>query len=88
MILKKFLSKEKAILISSLTEPVGTVLVGGTISWFILDPFTRKSMQVVFTSILALYYGWLISSISGCVLGAIIVLALNRIGVLKLVFGE
>ena len=88
MILKKFLSQEKAIIISSLMEPVGTVLVGGTISWFILDPFTGKSMQVFFTSILALYYGWLISSISGCVLGAIIVLALSRMGVLKLIFGE
>lgn len=88
IILKRVTSKEKAIVLSALMEPFGTVLIGGTISWLIIDPFTGKSMQLMFTSILTLYYGWLISSLTGCILGAIIVLALYRMGILKLVFGE
>ncbi len=88
IMLRRAVAKEKAIVMSALMEPIGTVLVGGTISWFIIDPFTGKSMQLVFASILMLYSGWLISSLIGCILGAIISLALYRMGVLKIVFGE
>lgn len=88
MLLRKLIGREKAILVSALMEPVGTVLVGGTISWFIVDPFSGRSIRAAFASIFALYYGWMISSLTGCVLGAIVVLALHRTGVLRLVFGE
>ncbi|MEM2949840.1 MAG: energy coupling factor transporter S component ThiW [Nitrososphaeria archaeon] len=88
IVLRKAIGREKAILVSALMEPIGTVIVGGTISWFIVDPFTGRSMQLVFASILMLYFGWLASSLTGCILGAIVTITLYRMGVLKIVFGE
>jgi len=86
--LRKLTTKRKAIMIASLTEPIGTVLIGGTISWYIFDPLLGGILYSKFLSLLPFYFGWIISSITGCLLGMIIVLTLDKIGILKLILKE
>ncbi|MEM2929141.1 MAG: energy coupling factor transporter S component ThiW [Nitrososphaerota archaeon] len=86
--LRKIITKRKAIIIASLTEPIGTVLIGGTISWYIFDPLLGSILYSKFLSLLPFYFGWILSSISGCLLGMIITLTLDKIGIIKLIFKE
>ncbi|MEM0267523.1 MAG: hypothetical protein QXV98_02780, partial [Thermofilaceae archaeon] len=73
------------LLLAALTEPLGTVLVGGTLAWFIFDPlFAGMSLQARFGSILWLYAGWSLSSVAGGVLGAACLLVIDRVGLLDL----
>ncbi len=85
--LKRFMRKRNAIIVAALTEPVGTVIIGGTVAYYMIDPFFESRMHTQFASILLLYYGWAISSIIGSLLGMVTVLALERTKVIDLVFG-
>ncbi|MEM2611975.1 MAG: energy coupling factor transporter S component ThiW [Thermoproteota archaeon] len=85
MLLKNKFGSRKAIVLASLGEPVGTVFIGGTISWYIVDPFFGSALYLKFGGILFLYLGWAVSSIIGCTIGMVLVLALDKIGVLKFV---
>ena len=87
-ILRQVMSKRKALIIASLTEPIGTVFIGGTLAYYTIDPFFSSRMHTQFATILLLYYGWAISSVIGSVLGTITILALERTKVIKLVLGE
>jgi len=81
--LKKKAGKRKTILLASLGEPVGTVLIGGTVSWYVVDPLLGSTMQAKFGTLLLFYFGWALSSLSGWAIGLILVLTLDRTGVLK-----
>ncbi len=74
--------RRPAILVASLSEPLGTVLIGGTFSWYMLDPVLGGSMHAKFGAIAWFLSGWALSSVTGCVLGALILLALDRVGLL------
>lgn len=82
-LLKNRVGIRSAILLASLGEPLGTVLVGGTVSWYVVDPLLGTGLQSRFGALLVFYLGWTLSSISGCVVGVILLLALERLGVLK-----
>jgi len=84
---KKLVNKRAAIVVASLTEPIGTVLIGGTLAWFILDPFFGNVLHAKF-SIFLLYFGWALSSFSGSLIAAILLLALDKIGFLSKLIGE
>ncbi len=61
--------------LAALTEPIGTVMVGATLSAFILAPMQGQS--------LTLYFFWIafaISSVPGAVLGYIVVKSFRRLG--------
>lgn len=78
-----------ALAAAALTEPVGTVLISGTLAWYVFDPFfAGGAAQAKFGALLWLYLGWALSSVTGCVLGAICLLALDKSGALRLVTGE
>lgn len=81
---KKFRSR-RVIVLASLGEPVGTVLLGGTISWYIVDPFFGSVLHSRFGALLPFYLGWALSSISGWAIGTVLVLALDRMGILRVV---
>lgn len=74
-------------LISALFEPIGTVLIGATLSLFLVAPWIgdpRLLSQLEkgpITALILLWSGWALSSISGSLLGFIILLALDRIGI-------
>lgn len=88
-LLKRVTSGRVALLTAALTEPVGTVLVGGTLAWYIFDPlFTGGAAHAKFGALLWLYTGWALSSLTGCILGAILLLVLDKSGALKAVTGE
>ncbi|MBO3797360.1 MAG: energy coupling factor transporter S component ThiW [Thermoproteota archaeon] len=81
--LKKRLGRGRAIVLASLGEPVGTVLIGGTVSWFIVDPFFGAVLQSRFGALLPFYLGWALSSVIGCAIGALLALELDRLGVIR-----
>jgi len=87
-ILKRIITKRRALIIASLSEPIGTVLIGGTLAYYVIDPFFGSTMHARFATVLLLYYGWAISSIIGSVLGVIAILALERTKVIELILGE
>ncbi|RLG02371.1 MAG: energy coupling factor transporter S component ThiW [Thaumarchaeota archaeon] len=74
---------------AALMEPIGTVLIGGTISVFILAPaigdvrilgVIEQRGALEFLPIF--WLGWALSSVPGSILGYMILLALDRSGVL------
>lgn len=74
---------------AALTEPLGTVLVGGALAWYLFDPlFAGGSAHAKFGSILWFLAGWALSSVTGSALAAAILSALGRAGVLRLLLGE
>ena len=96
LFLKRLTQNEKIRLTSALTEPIGTVLVGATLSLYLIGPWIQTQAildklsehgpllaYVVFAG------GWAISCVPGCILGFSILLILNRVGInRKTLFGE
>lgn len=82
-LLRRKVNKRKTILLASLGEPVGTVLIGGTLSWYMLDPLLGTGLQIRFGTLFPFYLGWALSSVSGSIIGTLLVLALDRLEVLK-----
>jgi len=75
-------NRRLAILIASVSEPLGTVGIGGTLSWYLLDPLLGGSMHARFGAVLLFLSGWVLSSAVGCILGALCLLALERMKIL------
>lgn len=81
--------------VAALFEPIGTVLVGGTVSLFLVAPWAagylkpaqdllmRMQELGAFTALLTLWSGWAISSFMGSIIGFVTLLALERFGVLS-----
>jgi energy coupling factor transporter S component ThiW len=84
-LLKKKAKSSKAVVFASLGEPIGTVIIGGTLSWYVVDPFFGNILYSRFGSLLLLYLGWALSSMSGMAVGLMLLLALDKVGVLKIV---
>jgi len=83
LLIKKLFGREKALLISPWTEPVGTVLIGGTLSWYLFDPLMGGKMHGKFGILLPFFAGWALSSIIGAAISFLIIISLERIGFLK-----
>ncbi|MEM1984372.1 MAG: energy coupling factor transporter S component ThiW [Candidatus Korarchaeum sp.] len=62
--------------LAALTEPLGTVLIGGTIATYVVAPIVGRSLLL-----LATWTSWAMSSIPGCVAGYLILEGLRRIGI-------
>lgn len=63
-------------LTAAFTEPIGTVLIGATLSIYIVAPLIGSRIS----SLIIFYMGWLASSLTGCIIGFIILLILYRTG--------
>jgi energy coupling factor transporter S component ThiW len=87
---------EKTRLTSAITEPIGTVLIGATLSLYLIAPWiqTAKILELLSKEGILLAYltfgvGWTISSVSGSILGFSVLLILNRMGISReTLFGE
>lgn len=74
--------------IAALLEPVGTVLIGGTLALYLVAPAVGD-VRTLGKPLLILWSGWALSSIPGSVLGFLVLLALRRGGITrKTLFGE
>lgn len=87
-LLKRFKLSEKIRLASSLAEPMGTVLIGATISLYLVAPWigTKNILDLLSKESALLAYlifgaGWALSSVPGSILGFSILLILNRVGI-------
>jgi len=95
-LLKRFKVSGKARLASALTEPIGTVLIGVPLALFLIAPWigTQKlldltSKEGALLAFLIFGTGWALSCIPGSILGFIILLMLDRIGINReTLFGE
>lgn len=81
--LRRRLRRPLAIAIASLTEPLGTVLIGASLSWYLVDPLVNAGLRAKFLSLLPFYAGWALSSVSGCILAMFVLTALEARGVLR-----
>ncbi len=72
---------------AALFEPIGTVFVGATVSLLVIAPLVGFKPLLatidqfgVTVALLTLWGGWALNSVSGCVLGYFVHLALDRLG--------
>jgi energy coupling factor transporter S component ThiW len=86
-LLRRMGGRRRLPLISALFEPIGTVFIGATLSLFLVAPIIgdpRLLSQLEkgpMTALIILWSGWALSSISGSILGFIILIALDRMGI-------
>jgi energy coupling factor transporter S component ThiW len=69
--------------LASLTEPLGTVLIGGSIAVYVVAPIVGRNMILI-----PVWIGWAISSIPGAIVGFLILQGLRAAGVTKEIFRE
>jgi len=95
-LLKHLKVSGKARLISALAEPLGTVLIGAPIALFLIAPWigTQKLLDLTLKEGALLAFlifgaGWALSCVSGSIIGFVLLLILNRVGINKeTLFGE
>lgn len=76
--------------VSISTEPIGTVLIGATLSIYIVAPWINDvgmMERVASIGLIPIYLGWFLSSISGVIIALIVVTALERAGLTEM-FGR
>jgi energy coupling factor transporter S component ThiW len=71
--------------LSAFAEPVGTVLIGGTLSLLIIGPLLNVpsivnllSRETVVAALLTFWSGWAVSSLIGASIGYVVTLVLSR----------
>lgn len=74
---------------AALLEPVGTVMIGGTLSLLLVAPLVgwRPLLALIeklglLPSLLTLWFGWAVSSVTGSVMGYLSLLIIERAGLL------
>ncbi len=93
---KRFKVGGRVRLTSALAEPIGTVLIGATLSLYLIGPWiqTTKILELLSKEGILFAYltfgaGWSASSVSGSILGFFVLLILNRMGISReTLFGE
>lgn len=88
ILLRKYLGRSKAAKISVWTEPIGTVLIGATLSLFVVAPWIADERMFslikenVWIGLLSLYGIWSLSSFSGVIIAFILINMLDKSGFL------
>jgi len=94
--LKRLKLSEKARLISAFAEPIGTLLIGVPLSLLLFAPWMMDpkllgliEKEGTLFAFLILGAGWALSCVLGSIIGFIILLILNRVGINReTLFGE
>jgi energy coupling factor transporter S component ThiW len=95
-VLKRLKVSERKRLISALAEPIGTVLIGAPLALFLVAPWLGVQNLVDLTSTEGFLFaflifgaGWALSSVPGSIIGFMILLVLDRVGINReTLFGE
>lgn len=95
-LLKRFKISQRTRLASAFMEPIGTVLIGATLALYLVAPWIgTKSLLDLMTkegpliAFLIFGAGWIVSSVSGSILGFLILLLLHQVGISReTLFGE
>lgn len=84
-------SSPRARFLCAFAEPIGTVLIGGTVSLLLLSPFLPQYFPLssgitalldrreYMAALLFFWSGWAVSSVPGSVAGYLVLLALNKV---------
>ena len=94
--LKHLKISEKTRLVSALTEPIGTVFIGAPLALFLVAPWmgTTNLLDLMtgegpLLAFLIFGAGWVLSCVPGSIMGFVILLLLNRVGISReTLFGE
>jgi energy coupling factor transporter S component ThiW len=94
--LKRLKRSENTRLISALTEPIGTLLIGIPLALFLVAPWMGTKSLLDLTAsegpllaFLIFGAGWALSCVPGSIIGFIILLTLKKIGISReTLFGE
>ena len=76
--LLKMIGIDKRDVLAGLTEPLGTVVIGATLSALIFAPLIGSTATMAF-----FWVAFAISSIPGAIIGVIVVIALRRSGIVE-----
>ncbi len=94
-LLKKLGKRGRTALFAALFEPVGTVFIGATLTLYLFAPWLgdiRLLSQLEkgpLVALLTLWSGWAVSSVPGSVIGLLLLLVLQRVGITEeSLFGE
>ena len=69
--------------LAALTEPIGTILIGGTLAVYLVAPLLGRNMLLI-----PVWIGWSISCVPGAVVGFIILEALRAAGFTRETFSR
>ncbi len=75
----KRLAKGKWVELAAFTEPVGTVLIGATISVYIFAPALGHAKMA--WALIPVWFSWSLSSVPGCVIGYLVLMSLKKVGI-------
>lgn len=95
-ILKRLRTSEKTRLVSALTEPIGTLLIGVPVALFVFAPWLGEqsllnlvSEQGALSAFLIFGAGWALSCVPGSIIAFLILLILKRVGISReTLFGQ
>ncbi len=94
-LLKRFRKSGKTALVAAFCEPIGTVFIGATLALYLVAPWIgdvkllSQLNEGPLIALLALWSGWALSSIFGGILGFVVLLILNQVGISReTLFGE
>lgn len=76
MLLKRM--GKKHFVLAALTEPLGTIFIGGTLAVYIFAPLSNRVM-----SLIPVWIGWSLSCILGSIFSVIILETLRRTGLIE-----
>lgn len=78
-------SDPKVRYLSAFAEPIGTVLIGGTLSLLVIGPLLGVrsivdllSRETLLAALLTFWSGWAVSSVTGAAIGYVVTLVLSR----------
>jgi len=71
--------------LAALTEPIGTVLIGGTLATYLFAPWLGHAEMA--GALLVVWAGWAVSSVPGCLIGLLALEVLRRVGITREALG-
>jgi len=76
-------SRVRQLELAALTEPIGTIFIGGTLAVYLVAPLVARDMLLI-----PVWIGWSLSSVPGAVVGFLILEALRAAGFTRETFGR
>jgi len=79
LLLRRYLGRYADL--AALTEPLGTIFIGGTLAVYIFAPIVGRTMLLI-----PVWIGWALSSVSGAIIGFVVLEVLRAAGLTQEIF--